>query len=40
MYMREGEPEVQRESWLYLTELVTAVCVVVLSIFSEPLLLF
>ena len=38
MYMREGEPEVRRESWLYLTVGVTAVCVVVLSIFSEPLL--
>ena len=38
MYMRDGEPEVRRESWLYLTVLVTAVCVVVLSIFSEPLL--
>jgi NADH-quinone oxidoreductase subunit N len=38
MYMREGEPEVRRESWLYLTVVVTAVGVVVLSIFSEPLL--
>jgi NADH-quinone oxidoreductase subunit N len=38
MYMREGEPEVRRESWLYLTAVVTAVCVVLLSIFSEPLL--
>lgn len=38
MYMREGEPEAQRENWLYLTAVVTAVCVVLLSIFSEPLL--
>lgn len=38
MYMREGEPEVRRESWLYLTVVVTAVGVVVLSIFSAPLL--
>jgi NADH-quinone oxidoreductase subunit N len=38
MYMREGEPEVRRESWLYLTAVVTAVCVVLLSIVSEPLL--
>lgn len=38
MYMRDGEPEARRENWLYLTALVTAVCVVLLSIFSEPLL--
>jgi hypothetical protein len=38
MYMRAGEPEVRRESWLYLTVVVTAVCVVVLSIISAPLL--
>ncbi len=37
MYMRDGEPVVRREPWLYFTALATAVCVVVLSIFSEPL---
>ncbi|MGD9091884.1 MAG: NADH-quinone oxidoreductase subunit N [Anaerolineales bacterium] len=38
MYMSEGEPEVRRETWIGLTAAVTAVAVVVLSIFSEPLL--
>ena len=37
MYMRDGEPVVRREPWLYFTALATAVGVVVLSIFSEPL---
>lgn len=38
MYMRDGEPEVRREVWIGLTAGVTAVAVVLLSIFSEPLL--
>jgi len=38
MYMREGDPEVRRETWIGLTAAVAAVAVVVLSIFSEPLL--
>jgi NADH-quinone oxidoreductase subunit N len=38
MYMRDGEPLVRKETWLYLTAFVTAVGVVVLSIFSAPLL--
>lgn len=37
MYMREGEPEIRRETWLGLTAAVAAVAVVVLSIFAEPL---
>lgn len=37
MYMRDGEPVVRREPWLYFTALATAVGVVILSIFSEPL---
>lgn len=37
MYMHDGEPVVRREPWLYFTALGTAVGVVVLSIFSEPL---
>ena len=37
MYMRDGEPVVRREPWLYITALATAFGVVVLSIFSEPL---
>jgi NADH-quinone oxidoreductase subunit N len=37
MYMRDGEPVVRREPWLYFTALATAIGVVILSIFSEPL---
>lgn len=37
MYMRDGEPQVHREAWLYFTAYFTAVSVVVLSIFAEPL---
>ncbi len=38
MYMREGEPEVTSEPWLQLTVFVSAIAVVVLSLFSTPLL--
>jgi NADH-quinone oxidoreductase subunit N len=38
MYMREGEPEIRRETWVGLTAGLAAVAVVVLSIFSQPLL--
>jgi NADH-quinone oxidoreductase subunit N len=38
MYMREGEPEIRRETWVGLTVGLTAVAVVLLSIFSQPLL--
>lgn len=38
MYMREGEPAVHREPWLYLTAYSAAVGTVVLSLFSAPLL--
>jgi NADH-quinone oxidoreductase subunit N len=38
MYMREGEPEVRQELWLQLTAFVAALGVVLLSIFSSPLL--
>jgi NADH-quinone oxidoreductase subunit N len=38
MYMQEGEPAVRRESWLYATAFVSAIAVVVLSIFSAPLI--
>jgi len=38
MYMREGEPQVRKETWLYLTALVTGVCILLLGIFSAPLL--
>jgi hypothetical protein len=37
MYMREGEPQVRREAWLYGTALATALITVLLSIFAEPL---
>ncbi len=37
MYMREGEPLVRRETWLYLTAYVAAIGVVAISIFSKPL---
>jgi NADH-quinone oxidoreductase subunit N len=38
MYMRDGEPVVRREGWLYLTAFCMAVGTVVLSIFSAPVL--
>lgn len=38
MYMREGEPEVRSERWLQLTAYASALAVVLLSIFSAPLL--
>lgn len=38
MYMREGEPIVRKEFWLYLTAGITAVGTVLLSLFSTPLL--
>lgn len=38
MYMREGEPEVHNELWLHLTAYASALAVVVLSLFSTPLL--
>ena len=38
MYMRDGEPEVRSEPWLYLTAYGTAIATVVLSIFSSPIL--
>jgi NADH-quinone oxidoreductase subunit N len=37
MYMQEGEPVVQRETWLYLTATASAVSIVFLSLFSAPL---
>jgi NADH-quinone oxidoreductase subunit N len=38
MYMRDGEPEVHQEPWLQLTAFGAALGVVLLSIFSAPLL--
>ena len=37
MYMRDGEPRIYRENWLYFTALAAATGTVVLSIFSTPL---
>jgi NADH-quinone oxidoreductase subunit N len=37
MYMQDGEPEVRRDTWLYLTASVTAIATVGLSLFSAPL---
>ena len=37
MYMQDGEPEVRRAPWLYLTAGVAAVATVLLGIFSVPL---
>lgn len=37
MYMQEGEPQVRRDPWLYLTAYGAALGTVVLSIFSTPL---
>ncbi len=38
IYMRAGEPQVRRETWLYVTAYATAIGVVLLSIFSTPLI--
>jgi NADH-quinone oxidoreductase subunit N len=38
MYMQDGEPVAQRETWLYATAFISAAAVVVLSLFSAPLL--
>jgi NADH-quinone oxidoreductase subunit N len=38
MYMQDGEPQAQRDNWVYLTAGVTGVGMVVLGIFSLPLL--
>jgi NADH-quinone oxidoreductase subunit N len=38
MFMREGEPQARKESWLGITAIVSAVAVVLLSIFSAPLI--
>lgn len=38
MYMKDGEPQVRRETWLYVTAYAAAIGVVVLSIFSMPLI--
>ncbi len=38
MYMQEGEPAVRRENWLYATAIISAIAVVVLSIFAAPLI--
>ncbi len=38
MYMRDGEPEIHQELWLQVTAFVAALAVVLLSIFSTPLL--
>lgn len=37
MYMSEGEPQVRREPWLYLTATTTALATVILSLISAPL---
>jgi NADH-quinone oxidoreductase subunit N len=38
MYMRDGQPEIRRESWLAITAFAAAIGTVVLAIFSTPLL--
>ncbi len=38
MYMQDGEPTVHRDNWVYLTAVVTGVGMIVLGIFSLPLL--
>jgi NADH-quinone oxidoreductase subunit N len=38
MYMQDGEPQTQRDNWVYLTAAVTGVGMIVLGIFSLPLL--
>ncbi len=37
MYMREGEPHVSQDTWLYLTAYATAIATVVVSLFATPL---
>ncbi|MBP1702657.1 MAG: nuoN [Chloroflexi bacterium] len=37
MYMREGEPQAIRDPWLYIAATASAICLVVLGIFSQPL---
>ena len=37
MYIREGEPEVRRETWITLTAVVSGFAIVLLSLFSGPL---
>jgi NADH-quinone oxidoreductase subunit N len=37
MYMQEGEPQAERDPWVYLTAALTGVGIVALSIFSVPL---
>ena len=37
MYMQDGEPEVRRDRWVYLTAAAAGIAIVLLSIFSEPL---
>ena len=36
MYMRDGEPAVRREMWLYLTAVVTGIAMILMGIFSAP----
>jgi NADH-quinone oxidoreductase subunit N len=38
MYMQDGEPDAQRDNWVYLAAAVTGVGIIVLGIFSLPLL--
>jgi NADH-quinone oxidoreductase subunit N len=38
MYMQDGEPVVRREAWLYATAFISAIGVVLLSLFATPLL--
>ena len=38
MYMHDGEPEVERDNWLYLTAAVTGIGMILLGVFSLPLL--
>lgn len=37
MYMRDGEPEVHHEGWLYFTAYFAAIVVVIMSLFAAPL---
>jgi len=37
MYMRDGEPQVHHEPWLYFTAYAAAIGVVLLSLFAAPL---
>lgn len=38
MYMQDGEPEVRQETWLTTTAYITGLAVIVLGLFSSPLL--